>query len=108
MAELRRARGLLLNRGSPQSAKSKESREMTHPAEGPVVPVAEHDDNDGQDVYQRIHAEFREMPGLRVTLAQATRLFSLDSIRCERVLTALVQTGVLSTDGRMFARRSVG
>ena len=80
---------------------------MPQLAEGPVVSVARHEDNDGQDVYRRIHAEFREMPGLRVTLAQATRLFSLDSIRCERVLTALVQTGVLRTDGRMFARRNV-
>jgi hypothetical protein len=56
----------------------------------------------------RISAEFREMPGLKVTLAQAARLFSVDPIRCERVLGALVEGGVLRTDGRAFARPEAG
>lgn len=56
----------------------------------------------------RIEAEFREMPGLTLTLPQAARLFSLDPDRCERVLDALVHTGLLRTDGRSFARADVG
>lgn len=56
----------------------------------------------------RISAEIYEMPGLKVTLAQAARLFSVEPVRCERVLGALVRGGVLSTDGRAFARSDLG
>jgi hypothetical protein len=56
----------------------------------------------------RVSAEFREMPGLMLTLAQAARLFSIDAVRCERVLGALVDRGVLATDGRAFARADAG
>jgi len=56
----------------------------------------------------RVSAEFREMPGLMLTLAQASRLFSIDTARCERVLGALVEGGVLSTHGRAFARAGAG
>jgi hypothetical protein len=56
----------------------------------------------------RISAEFREMPGLRLTLAQASRLFSMDPAPCERVLSGLVARGELSTDGRLFARADAG
>jgi DNA-binding IclR family transcriptional regulator len=56
-----------------------------------------------QDV-ARVLGEFREMPGLTLTLAQAARLFDLGPARCERVLGRLVQKGVLMTDGRTFRR----
>ena len=51
----------------------------------------------------RIHAEYREMPGLTLTLPQAARLFSLDRADCEGVLQALVEEGHLTTNGRAFA-----
>lgn len=64
---------------------------------------------DEHELCARVHAEFREMPGMALTLAQASRLFSLEPERCERVLGALVQSGVLATNGRTFARSgSVG
>lgn len=63
---------------------------------------------DERDLRTRIRGEFREMPGLTLTLAQATRLFSVDAARCERVLATLVEGGVLSTDGRVFARADAG
>jgi hypothetical protein len=66
--------------------------------------------SDERDLHARVSAEFREMPGLTLTLAQAARLFSIDSTRCERVFGALVERGVLSTDGRAWvtgARLSV-
>ncbi len=50
----------------------------------------------------RLLAEFREMPGLRITAAQAARLFSLSAGQCERLLAALVDAGALRTDGRLF------
>jgi len=54
------------------------------------------------DVRARIHAEYREMPGLKLTLAQASRLFNLEPVRCSRALDTLVSVGVLWTDGRTF------
>ena len=56
------------------------------------------------DACERVRAEFREMPGLTLTLPQASRLFNLDPLRCEQILTALVRAGQLSTNGRVFAR----
>lgn len=54
----------------------------------------------------RIQSEFREMPGLILTLPQAARLFSLDVARCERILGALVDEGCLATNGKTFAMAS--
>lgn len=56
----------------------------------------------------RVCAEFREMPGLRITLPQAARLFSIDFGRCQSVLGGLVERGELSTDGRVFLRAGTG
>ena len=60
------------------------------------------------DLCARVWAEFREMPGLNLTLPQAARLFSLDRTRCAHVLDALVVSGVLTTDGVGFARADSG
>ena len=46
-------------------------------------------------IAERIRGEFREMPGLTLTVAQARRLWSLDSSTCSEVLTELVETGFL-------------
>ena len=61
------------------------------------------DPRDEERLCARIRAEYREMPGLTLTLPQAARLFSIDIVRCERVLGALVDEGWLATDGRKFA-----
>ncbi len=53
-------------------------------------------------LYGRILGEFREMPGLILTLAQAARLFNLERTECQQVLDSLVQSRVLRTDGRMY------
>jgi hypothetical protein len=45
---------------------------------------------------QRVRSEFLEMPGLRLTLAQATRLLSLDRRMCSELLDALVHSRFLS------------
>ena len=63
---------------------------------------------DEHAISARVSAEFREMPGLTITLAQAVRLFNVDRPRCERILGSLVQSGILATDGRVFARAGTG
>ena len=44
---------------------------------------------------QRVRGEFREMPGLRLTFAQACRLWQLDPTTCGLVLERLIRDGVL-------------
>ena len=46
-------------------------------------------------VAERVRGEFREMPGMSLTLAQASRLWALDSRTCGDVLTQLVDAGFL-------------
>jgi hypothetical protein len=43
----------------------------------------------------RIEAEYREMPGLRLTETQMQRLWGLDSHTCTKLVTVLVARGVL-------------
>jgi hypothetical protein len=47
------------------------------------------------DVLQRIQGEYLEMPGLRLTTAQAQRLWGLDRDVCESLLAALVDVKFL-------------
>jgi hypothetical protein len=56
----------------------------------------------------RVRSEFLEMPGLRLTSAQASRLWSLDHRTSERILDGLTTAGFLlkGKDGR-YARASV-
>ena len=44
---------------------------------------------------RRIREEFREMPGLRLTPAQATRLWGLEIEMCRRVIDELVAAAFL-------------
>lgn len=48
-----------------------------------------------EDVLQRIQGEYLEMPGLRLTTAQAQRLWGLDRQVCEALLAALVDARFL-------------
>ena len=54
---------------------------------------------------ERIDSEYREMPGLRLTLAQAARLWGLQAPQCRALLVALVERGRLveTPDGRYCA-----
>ena len=51
---------------------------------------------DTQKLVQRVESEFREMPGLRLTPAQAARFWHLDTALCQHVIDCLV--------GRSFLR----
>lgn len=71
----------------------------------PHASVLEHNaDIDGRDrdLQARIRAEFSEMPGLKLTLAQATRLFNVDAARCQGALARLVDAGALWLDEDSF------
>lgn len=59
-------------------------------------------------LHARIRAEYIEMPGMRLTLPQAARLFNLELTLCARVLEALVTAGALWTNGREFLGSNVG
>jgi len=53
------------------------------------------DDQATRDWVRRIHSEFIEMPGLRLTRVQAQRLWALEPHVCEQVLDALVSAHLL-------------
>ena len=50
-------------------------------------------------IADRIRGEFREMPGLVLTGAQACRLWSLDLTTCTTALAQLIETGFLCRRG---------
>lgn len=47
------------------------------------------------DVLSRVRGEYIEMPGLRLTTAQAQRLWGLDRDACDALLGALVDSKFL-------------
>jgi hypothetical protein len=47
------------------------------------------------EVLRRVQGEFLEMPGLRLTEAQARRLWGLDAASCRALLAALVESNFL-------------
>jgi hypothetical protein len=58
------------------------------------------------EALRRAQAEFREMPGLRLTEAQAARLLSFDSALCSAVLETLVDRRFLTRRNNTFQRAS--
>jgi len=48
-----------------------------------------------EEVLRRVQGEFLEMPGLRLTRAQARRLWGLDTVACDALLGALVDAKFL-------------
>lgn len=55
-----------------------------------------------------MRAEYREMPGLCLTLPQAARLWAADREACARALDMLVESGFLSRCGAMYMRADTG
>jgi DNA-binding IclR family transcriptional regulator len=48
------------------------------------------------NLVQRIREEFEEVPGLRMTVREASRFWGLDETTCEQVLGQLLETGFLA------------
>jgi hypothetical protein len=57
---------------------------------------------------ERVRCEFLEMPGLRLTPAQAARLWNVDSATCQHVITALVRSAFLRWTPRGTVMRAEG
>jgi hypothetical protein len=57
------------------------------------------------DHIRRIYVEYLEMPGLRLTGAQARRLWDLDQATCQAALEALIDARFLTrTDDGLYVR----
>ena len=57
----------------------------------------------------RVRGEYREMPGMRLTIEQAMRLWMLDRRTCSDVLSSLVAAHFLQRDGNgRYARAHSG
>lgn len=60
------------------------------------APLADHPRGEGiMPLLYRVRSEFLEMPGLRLTPAQAARLWALDRQTSERILDGLTMAGFL-------------
>ena len=56
-----------------------------------------------EELTTRARAEFKEMPGMCLTTAQAARLWKLSPARAEELLSELVQSGFLiRRDGQRY------
>lgn len=53
-----------------------------------------------QRLFERVRAEYREMPGLCLSLAQAARLLGMDRSVCSDVFHTLVTDGFLRETSR--------
>ncbi len=62
------------------------------------------------DVLRRVKGEFLEMPGLRLTEAQARRLWGLDAASCGALLSTLVDAKFLfrTRDGAFMRLEHAG
>ncbi len=59
---------------------------------------------DTEVILRRVQGEFLEMPGLRLTEAQARRLWGLDASTCSVLIETLIATGFLfrASDGAIM------
>lgn len=53
--------------------------------------MAAQDDSIDAGLVERVLGEYREMPGLALTLEQACRLWGYDAVTCRRVADLLVE-----------------
>ncbi len=60
-----------------------------------ILPRERRDIASRKALVRRVRAEFDEVPGMCLTLAQAARLFDLDIVVCGRILAELMETGLL-------------
>ena len=59
-----------------------------------------------RELTRRVRAEYAEMPGLSVTLAQAQRLLAIDQPTCTAIFKALIKRGEIrqTAQGRYIRR----
>ena len=60
-------------------------------------------------IVRRIEAEFHDMPGLVLSVKQASRFLGVDEAACSRILGMLTQAGVLRrSPSEYYSRREPG
>ena len=64
--------------------------------------------NPAVNLVKLVHSEYLEMPGLRLTLAQAVRLWDSDRDSCARALETLVDASFLRCAGGSYVRADSG
>jgi hypothetical protein len=66
--------------------------------------VAAKDDSIDARLVECVLGEYREMPGLALTIEQARRLWGCDAVTCQRIVDVLVERDVLrwSRDRRLI------
>ena len=66
--------------------------------------VAAKGDSIDARLVERVLGEYREMPGLALTIEQARRLWGCDAVTCQRIVEVLVERHVLrsSRHGRLI------
>ena len=69
--------------------------------------LAEHSrrESERRDALRRVEADYREMPGLSVTLPQGCRLWSLSPDLCASILDQMIQGGHLKRRGEQYSLR---
>ena len=60
------------------------------------------------ELSERVQGEYREMPGLQLTLPQASRLWNTNIRVSQQVLDALVETAFLRRSGAYYVRADSG
>jgi hypothetical protein len=80
------------------------------PDEG-ITPMIDEIANRGSlavDLWNRVQGEYREMPGLQLTLVQASRLWNTNLTVSQEVLDALVEAAFLCRRGAHYVRADSG
>lgn len=80
------------------------SRRVEGPQVGQPGPGAVSRPDGPAGVATRVRSEFEEMPGLCLTLHQASRLLALDRTTCEQLLGTLVADGFLAHERGKYRR----
>jgi hypothetical protein len=61
-----------------------------------------------EQLIRRVCGEYLEMPGLRLTIQQAARLWNINVETSARVLGELVHSSFLSVSGNLYQRADAG
>ena len=71
--------------------------------------ISNDDDVDPEaNLLARVYGEYLEMPGLQLTLAQASRLWNMQPTTSARVLERLVDSSFLRRSGECYVRADSG
>lgn len=60
------------------------------------------------ELWGRVRGEYLEMPGLQLTLAQASRLWNMNIAAAQQILDALVAAAFLRRRGSFYVRADTG